>query len=151
MQRNRILIVLGDQLFPLEFLSKTKCRRIFMAEDLGLCTASKHHKLKILMFLSAMRAYRDALVKRGFEVFAFLGTHWRRGVIGGLCNFISYGIAIWALTFTAMANVSALRETSVVIAALIGSRVLGEAFGRKRLISAVTVFVGVLMINFSAV
>ena len=40
-----------------------------MAEDLGLCTASKHHKLKILMYFSAMRAYRDALVKRGFEVF----------------------------------------------------------------------------------
>jgi deoxyribodipyrimidine photolyase-related protein len=69
MKINRILVVLGDQLFPLEFLEKTKCRRIFMAEDLGLCTASKHHKLKILMFLSAMRAYRDALVKRGFEVF----------------------------------------------------------------------------------
>ena len=40
-----------------------------MAEDLGLCTESKHHKLKILMFFTAMRAYRDALVKSGFEVF----------------------------------------------------------------------------------
>ena len=62
----------------------------------------------------------------------------------------SYGIAIWALTFTAMANVSALRETSVVIAALIGSRILGEDFGSKRLISAIVVFLGIIMISFSA-
>ena len=103
-----------------------------------------------LFILSPLPLCVIAFVKRGFEVFAFLGTHWRRGVIGGLCNFISYGIAIWALTFTAMANVSALRETSVVIAALIGSRVLGEAFGRKRLISAIAVLIGVIMISFSA-
>ena len=49
-----------------------------------------------------------------------------------------------------MANVSALRETSVVIAALIGSRVLGEAFGLRRLVSAVGVFLGIVMISFSA-
>ena len=91
-----------------------------------------------------------ALVRRGVGAFAFLSKQWRRGVIGGLCNLISYGIAIWALTFTAMANVSALRETSVVIAALIGSRVLGEAFGLRRLVSAVGVFLGIVMISFSA-
>jgi drug/metabolite transporter (DMT)-like permease len=62
----------------------------------------------------------------------------------------SYGLAIWALTFAAMAHVSALRETSVIIAALIGSRVLGEAFGRKRLVSAIIVVIGVVTINLSS-
>jgi drug/metabolite transporter (DMT)-like permease len=103
-----------------------------------------------LFIISPLPLCVIAIVRRGFGAVAFLRNQWRRGVIGGFLNLGSYGIAIWALTFTAMANVSALRETSVVIAALIGSRVLGEAFGRKRLISAVTVFVGVLMINFSA-
>ena len=32
-----------------------------MAEDLGLCTFQKHHKLKILLFLSSMRSYKDEL------------------------------------------------------------------------------------------
>lgn len=91
-----------------------------------------------------------ALVKRGLSAFSFFGSHWRRGMIGGLCNFTSYGIAIWALSFTAMANVSALRETSVVIAALIGSRLLGEAFGLKRLISAIVVLVGIVLLSLSA-
>jgi deoxyribodipyrimidine photolyase-related protein len=32
-----------------------------MSEDYGLCTFQKHHKLKILLFLSSMRSYRDEL------------------------------------------------------------------------------------------
>lgn len=103
-----------------------------------------------LFIISPLPLCVIALLKRRLIAFKFLRTQWRRGVIGGFCNLTSYGIAIWALTLTAMANVSALRETSVVIAALIGSRILGEAYGRKRLISAVIVFFGILMISFSA-
>ena len=64
-----LLIVLGDQLFPIKYINETGCRRIFMAEDLGLCRQNKHHKLKILMFFTAMRAYRGELLKQGFDVF----------------------------------------------------------------------------------
>ena len=39
-----------------------------MCEDLGLCSYEKHHKLKILQFLSSMRSYRDLLIKKGFSV-----------------------------------------------------------------------------------
>jgi deoxyribodipyrimidine photolyase-related protein len=63
-----VLILLGNQLFPLQSIVKAKPQRIFMAEDLGLCTYEKHHKLKILMFLAAMREKRDELVEAGFEV-----------------------------------------------------------------------------------
>jgi deoxyribodipyrimidine photolyase-related protein len=63
-----LLILLGNQLFPLEFIAKAKPQRIFMAEDVGLCTYEKHHKLKILMFLAAMREKRDELVADGFNV-----------------------------------------------------------------------------------
>ena len=34
-----------------------------MAEDYELCTYEKHHKLKILLFLSAMRSHSDHLKK----------------------------------------------------------------------------------------
>ena len=59
-------------------------------------------------------------------------------------------MAIWALSLGAMAHVSALRETSVIIAALIGTIVLGESFGRGRIISAVVVVIGVVTINLAA-
>ena len=49
------LLILGNQLFSLDIIQATSTDSIFMAEDLGLCTYEKHHKLKILMFLAAMR------------------------------------------------------------------------------------------------
>ncbi len=64
-----LLLILGNQLFPPDELLKTRCRRIFMAEDLGLCREHRHHKLKILMFFTAMRAYRDELRMLGYQVF----------------------------------------------------------------------------------
>jgi len=62
-----IFIVLGNQLFDPLYLKNYKDCKIFMAEDLGLCTYEKHHKLKILHFLSSMRSYNDLLKSKGFE------------------------------------------------------------------------------------
>ena len=68
MSENEILVILGNQLFPIEHIKKTNVNKIFMAEDFGLTTEHKHHKLKILMFLWSMRQYKDNLVKNGYEV-----------------------------------------------------------------------------------
>lgn len=67
--RNKIFVVLGNQLFNLKFLSKFKNDHIFyLSEDFGLCTYEKHHKHKILFFLSAMRSFADELIKNKYEV-----------------------------------------------------------------------------------
>ena len=71
MADDNLLIILGNQLFPLEEIKKTGAKKIFMKEDLGLCTDFKHHKLKILFFLGAMREYKKNLEANGFEVFYF--------------------------------------------------------------------------------
>ena len=39
-----------------------------MSEDHGLCTFEKHHKLKILLFLSSMRSFKDELKSKNFNV-----------------------------------------------------------------------------------
>ena len=39
-----------------------------MAEDYQLCTYEKHHKLKVLLFLSSMRSYADKLKKNNFKI-----------------------------------------------------------------------------------
>ena len=63
----KLFITLGNQLFPLKYLSRFKNDHLFfMAEDYGLCTYEKHHKLKILLFLSSMRSYADNLKKNSF-------------------------------------------------------------------------------------
>ena len=71
MSTNDLLLILGNQLFPIEHIKKTKVKKVFMAEDFGLTTYHKHHKLKILMFLWAMRQYRDELVENGYTVYYF--------------------------------------------------------------------------------
>ena len=63
-----MLVILGNQLFPLEHLPPADSTQIFMAEDVGLCTYEKHHQQKIVLFLAAMRAYADELRLGGYDV-----------------------------------------------------------------------------------
>ena len=69
MKSKDLLVLLGNQLFPIDEIKKIHSNQIFMAEDYNLCTYEKHHKLKILMFLCAMREKRDELIKNHFNVF----------------------------------------------------------------------------------
>jgi len=69
MKSTDLLVLLGNQLFPTDEIKKLDTNQIFMAEDYNLCTYEKHHKLKILMFLCAMREKRDELIKNHFNVF----------------------------------------------------------------------------------
>src|SRR6266511_1177062 len=48
-----------------------------------------------------------------------------------------------------VAGVAALRETSVIIAAAIGTAVLGERFGRRRVLAATLVACGIVLLNLS--
>ena len=54
-------LILGNQLFPLEFQNIEEEETVFMCEDFGLCTYEKHHKSKIALFFNAMRSFRDSL------------------------------------------------------------------------------------------
>ena len=65
----KLFFILGNQLFPLKYLDRFKKDHIFfMAEDNGLCTYEKHHKQKILLFLSSMRSYADTLKKSKYKL-----------------------------------------------------------------------------------
>ena len=63
-----MLVILGNQLFPLGYLPPPDDGPVFMAEDVGLCTYVKHHQQKIVLFLAAMRSYADALRSAGYDV-----------------------------------------------------------------------------------
>jgi len=69
--------------------------------------------------------------------------NWRRGLGGGLCVISAYGIVLWAMTQAPVAAVAALRETSVIFAALLGSVFLKEPFGGRRVIGACAVALGI--------
>jgi len=87
------------------------------------------------------------LALRGAQVMPFLRTRARSGLAGGMMAAVAYGIVLWALARSEMANVAALRETGVIFAALIGTRLLGEPLGGRRVVAAVGVAVGVVLLE----
>jgi deoxyribodipyrimidine photolyase-related protein len=64
----KLFIILGNQLFNTHYLNKYKDHTFYMAEDYGLCTFEKHHKLKILLFLSSMRSFANELKSKNFKI-----------------------------------------------------------------------------------
>lgn len=70
-----------------------------------------------------------------------------RGVIAGALSLLAYGLVLWAQTRGALAAVSALRETSVIFGAALGSVFLREPFGRYRILAAVTIAGGILILE----
>jgi len=88
-----------------------------------------------------------AIYLRPATVWAHLARSWHRGVIGGVIANLGYGIAIYALVLGPMAHVAALRETSVLFGALMGTLLLGEPFGRRRVAAAAVIVAGLILMN----
>ena len=72
---------------------------------------------------------------------------WLRGLIGGALSAGAYGVVLWAMTRAPVAAVAALRETSVIFAALIGAWLLKEGHIARRLAGAAIVAAGVIALK----
>jgi len=93
--------------------------------------------LESALFLAWVRWHRGA------SATAYVTSRWRRGMVGGFFSVAAYGIVLWAMTRAPVAAVAALRETSVLFAAIIGTVLLKERLGPGRLAAAVGVVLGV--------
>lgn len=87
------------------------------------------------------------LADRRREVPAYLARHWVRAALGGAFTLGSYGIALWAMSQAPVALVAALREVSVIFAAVLGALFLGERFTRRRLLATGTVLAGLALLR----
>jgi len=72
-----------------------------------------------------------------------------RGLAIGVISFLGYGLVLWAQTFAPIAQVTALRETSVVWGALIAFVFLHERLGLRRWLGAAVVAAGAGLIAFA--
>jgi drug/metabolite transporter (DMT)-like permease len=68
---------------------------------------------------------------------------------GGMVSLLSYGAVLIAYSIAPAGPVSALRETSVVFAVLIGWLFLGETLSPKRIAACVVVAAGAILIGLS--
>jgi drug/metabolite transporter (DMT)-like permease len=89
------------------------------------------------------------LALRRRDLSAFFPRHGRAAALGGIVAAGAYSLVIWAMSFSPLAWVAALRETSVVIAAALGARMLGEPFGARRIAAAAVVAAGVVLVSVS--
>lgn len=82
------------------------------------------------------------------------GSLWshetRKALIGGLMSLIAYGAVIAALFVGPAGPIVALRETSVIFAAVIGWLFLGEAITIRRIAACVIVAAGAVLIGWQA-
>ncbi len=69
------------------------------------------------------------------------------GLLAGALSLVAYGIVLWAQTRAPLAEVAAIRETSVVFAAIIGVAAFGEDFGRRRVAAAMVIAAGIVLIG----
>lgn len=68
-------------------------------------------------------------------------------LLGACASLVSYGIALWAMTRAPVATVAALRETSVLFAALLGTWLLKEAFTLRRAVGTAAIVAGVMALR----
>jgi phosphonate utilization associated putative membrane protein len=68
-------------------------------------------------------------------------------LLGAIASALSYGIALWAMTQAPVATVAALRETSVLFAALIGTWLLKERFSARRVLGTAVILSGVMALR----
>jgi drug/metabolite transporter (DMT)-like permease len=98
-------------------------------------------------FLGCVPMVLTTLILRRRDGIEVLRRHGAQAITGGLMATIGYSIALWALSRAPMATVASLRESSVLFAAILGTRVLGESFGRRRIISAIVLVIGLVMVQ----
>ena len=101
-----------------------------------------------LFLIDSIAITAAAILFRRNALAAAIAMKWRYGVAAGALSILSFGSALYAFSLIETAKVSALRETSVVFAALMGSLFLGESFGRRRLIAAVILAAGLVLMQF---
>jgi drug/metabolite transporter (DMT)-like permease len=94
--------------------------------------------LCVPMFALARR--RDVVLKQRPRVLL-------AGLAAGALSVLAYGLVLWAQTRGALAPIAALRETSVIFGAIIGTLIFREPFGRTRIVATVLVAAGIVLLN----
>jgi drug/metabolite transporter (DMT)-like permease len=100
-----------------------------------------------LMLLQSLEVPMFALVRRRHVLLKQPRRILLSGLAAGALSVLAYGLVLWAQTRGALAPIAALRETSVIFGAIIGTLVFREPFGRTRIIATVIVVGGILLLN----
>lgn len=106
--------------------------------------SSPHTYSAWLFVLSAIALLAVTGFVHGTATCKLLRPHLRHGIAIGILSAVAYSIVLWAMTVAPAALVAAVRETSILFAALIGWRFLGEKITRLRWLGVALTAVGLV-------
>ncbi|QIG42917.1 EamA family transporter [Nocardioides anomalus] len=90
-----------------------------------------------------------AVVRRGRRLRQVERRQVLLGLTGGAVSLLAYGLVLVAQTSGALAAIAALRELSIAVGVVIGAFVLHEQAARRRLLPAVAITAGAVVLAFS--
>lgn len=118
----------------------------------GLGARLSGHPVSYFAWLSIV----NASLMAGYLRLRFPGTlrtipiaYPRVLILGGGASFVAYAIVVWAFTRAPIALVTALRETSIIFALLIGVGVLKERLDLAKVASTAITLTGAILLRFS--
>lgn len=98
-----------------------------------------------LFVLDATLFLPICLALRGTAVLRADRRAWVLGSLASVGSYGAYAIAVWAMTIAPIALVTALRETSILFAVLIGWALFGEQMNRGKAVAAALIVGGVVL------
>jgi phosphonate utilization associated putative membrane protein len=110
------------------------------------------HVLQYAAMLFALDGWPFALLvlwQRKGAVMPYVRVRWRLAAGGAAASLASYSIALWAMTMAPVALIAALRETSVLFAAILGAWLLKEPWTRPRVLGTVSIVLGVMALRLA--
>lgn len=120
-----------------------------VVDGIGGRLAGSAHSYALWMFVLDSLLFTPIVwLRRGRQFLITTREYWRPGLMGAAMSMSAYWIVIWAMSVTPMAPVSAVRETSVLFAALLAGFVLKEGRLALRLAAALIIAGGVVSLQF---
>lgn len=110
------------------------------------------HVLQYAALLFALDGWPFAFLvlwQRKGAVMPYVRGRWRLAAGGAAASLASYSIALWAMTVAPVALIAALRETSVLFAAILGAWLLKEPWTRPRVLGTLSIVLGVMALRLA--
>ncbi|MGB0798577.1 MAG: EamA family transporter [Planktomarina sp.] len=101
-----------------------------------------------LLIFSAAFYTPAILVLRGRSVFPTSWAQIKMGIIAGIASFAAYAIVVWAMTEAPIALVTALRESSILFAMLLGWFFFKDKMGPAKILAGLVIVIGVVLTRF---
>jgi len=121
-----------------------------LVDGLGARAAGDPHAYSAALFvIDALPLLAFVVLRRGKVALTAMRPFWLQGTAGGLLALAAYWIAIWAMTVAPIPLVAAVRESSVLFAALIAYFWLKEPLQASRLVACGCIVVALALMRLA--